>query len=445
MKKIVSSLLILVLSFALLSGCAREPEPLRICIDLDATKVLMSFGGSTKDDLDDFQHYLENEVGLTNIVFEYIPGSGTERETELSRIRTEIMSGGGPDVFIAHCIGNDYPEWTLGDGLFEMPEKSMELGLFLPLDEYIENAQYAEWDKFTRSIMDAGKNEEGQQLIPLTYSVHTAMYRAEDFSYTPTKITWEDMLQSEVLYDTAARVGDAEGMDRTYDSAISSVIGALADFKEEELLFTEEELLQRVTEICELTAYTWESTPYYTPGWSEGSIGVKFNRSINANGNRESRMLNGLSETDTLTLVPLYSDDGGCTATILTFAAVNRNTQRPQDAFSVIDFLLSTENQQNGALFQKHIFRGSVDTSMPIHEELMSSTCPTNPYMDLSDENFAAVCAVRDQITNVEFAGKMHAVLEDMIQDCVKAYKSSEDYTGIVRDAYVTMKQMIAE
>lgn len=118
------------------------------------------------------------------------------------------MSGGGPDVFITQCVG-DFSNTQIGNPIFAMPEKAMELGLFLPLDEYIENAKYSEWDKFTKSVMDSGKNEEGQQLIPLTYTLPSALYRKSDFVYTPDyDMTREEMLASEEVYDAAVRLGD---------------------------------------------------------------------------------------------------------------------------------------------------------------------------------------------------------------------------------------------
>ena len=43
----------------------------------------------------------------------------------------------------------------------------MKNHLSLPLDNYIENAKYMGWDKFLPVVMDAGRNDEGQQIIPL--------------------------------------------------------------------------------------------------------------------------------------------------------------------------------------------------------------------------------------------------------------------------------------
>lgn len=72
--------------------------------------------------------------------------------------------------------------------------------------------------------------------------------------------------------------------------------------------------------------------------------------------NRRGGRLNGLTEQDPLTLVPFYSDDGGNTAVITAFAAVNRNTRRPEDAFKVIDLFMSTGKQTSNTMFAYHIY-----------------------------------------------------------------------------------------
>ncbi len=47
------------------------------------------------------------------------------------------MSGKGPDVFIVACPGGVFNNPS--EALFAVPEKAMQNGLFLTLDDYIEN------------------------------------------------------------------------------------------------------------------------------------------------------------------------------------------------------------------------------------------------------------------------------------------------------------------
>ena len=130
--------------------------------------------------------------------------NGTARGAALTRLRTEIMSGEGPDVFLMRYTpysgidGNDYENT---DFLFRYPEKAMETGLFLPLDEYIENnAELAEWDKLTQPVLDAGRNEEGLQIIPLNYTFPLLGYPKSEWEHIPDKkYTWNDMLENPEL------------------------------------------------------------------------------------------------------------------------------------------------------------------------------------------------------------------------------------------------------
>ena len=432
--------------FLLCSGCESKPKTLRICVDLaflnqvDQTEAIdLAFY--------DIESVLKTQADLKDYEVEFIPYRGGERDTALARIRTELMSGGGPDVFITYSVGGELFDMS-EEPLFLMPEKVMEAGIFLPLDEYIENAQFTDWDKLTPEVMAAGRNEEGQQLVPLTYTLPAGMFRASDFSHTPTNMTWDEAINDAELHDYAARVGDAISFTGT-DFPTDYILGQLADYSEEELCFTEEELLQRATEVLELTKYCGANGFYSTEGWTEGSLGVGMNLSMDTNGTVGYRpsvsALNGITEEDTLSFMPLYSDDGGCTAIITSFAAVNRNTRRPQDAFNVIDCLLMPGKQSNALLYREHIYRARWDSCMPIHEDVMREEYSIYGDWYLSDENFAAMSAVRDQITNAQFAGSLNTVLQDMMEECLYAYNRGEDYTDIVHRAYETMDMMIGE
>ena len=142
MKKVLSIILALLMLLSVFSGCGeKEPEVLRICMDI----------GYLGED-PEFRNAFKSRTLITNMLYagktanvdvprafelEYIPTEGTERETALTHIRTEVMSGGGPDLFITVC-NTKYPLQE-DENVFVMPEKAMELTMFLPLDEYMEN------------------------------------------------------------------------------------------------------------------------------------------------------------------------------------------------------------------------------------------------------------------------------------------------------------------
>ena len=214
-------------------------------------------------------------------------------------------------------------------------------------------------------------------------------------------------------------------------------------------MFTEEELLQRVNECVALYDYTLTEKLFEKPDWAERYLGKEFN----ANNCFIRGVANGLTSQDTLTMVPLYSDDGGTTAQIMAYAAVNRNTRRPEDAFAIIDLLLRTKYQQSSLMFDFWIF-GPSQMGASIHDGLMSKEYKLDPPGSrqtpetgwwMTEENFSAFCDVRDSITNVQYYGALNGVLHDMMLECYIAVSEGEDYTEIVSRTYNTMKQMVSE
>ncbi len=454
MKKTLSILLAVLVLVMLFSGCAGEPGPLRICVDL-------SFAGPIDAGIDtafyDIFGVLQTYEKIGEYEVEYIPAEGAERETALDRIRTEVMSGKGPDVFILSCIREDFVN-AHQEALFPSPEKAMESDLFLPLDEYIENnAAYGEWDQFTKKILDAGRNEEGQQIIPIAYTLPVIVYRAEDVD---TDImdgkTWDEIFADEALYKLMAPLADGERPhynvlndmgSRGLDTNINYILGDLADYKTEELLFTEE-LQQRVREICEMKDFVEENEIYNTTGWYEEYLGDGFYRCFFAE-------KNGIyPETDEITVFPLRSQDGGVTATVTSFAAVNRNTRRPEEAFAVIDRLLYFGVMQESWIYSDYFFcYGDNGSAIPLHTGLfteeLSRSGGSNGYLWTNDHRFPPQIQeeffkVLDDISHVEYADILHSELENMMFIAAQA-SDEQKREQIVSEYYSILKQIMAE
>lgn len=249
-----------------------------------------------------------------------IPSDDTLAETKITQLRTEIMAGGGPDVFIMPCDENiekeDAPE------LFPNPEKAMYSNLFLPLDDYIANAQYMDPGGWNQKIMDSGKTEEGQMLLPLTYRYNAYVFREadlEDLSEIPE--SWSELLSCQ---------------DTVLGNHIASYIwvnlpytfGKLADYQEEKLLFSEEELQERAEEV-----FSWQERTTLDPEIqmiAAGEVGKEFCTAVDV-------------AAEEVTAVALSNDEDGITAYVTVYAAVNRNTEKTDQAFSLLDFLFSDE------------------------------------------------------------------------------------------------------
>ena len=196
MKKILSAILIFV--FVSLSACAGEFESksfgdeitndtLRICVDCRTTSSQYSSDLSAKEAevkqcFEGLVEDIKDACDIEQVAFEVLPIEGSERKTALQRLRTEIMAGSGPDVFIMNGASGSL-EFGYDDALFNFPEKNMEMGLFLPLDEYMENnTQFTDWSNQTGTIMAAGRNDEGQVIVPMTYTFPVLVYPKNEVS-----------------------------------------------------------------------------------------------------------------------------------------------------------------------------------------------------------------------------------------------------------------------
>lgn len=341
---------------------------------------------------------------------ETIPQIGEDRDSAITRVRTEILAGKGPDLFL--CSQKIYgvnagPEEM---PLFKFPVQSMSNHIFLPLDGYIDEAQYIDWNSLQPVVMDAGRNEEGQQIIPLAYTFQVTLF---DNSYTPNThfpITWEQMTEDS---DPNIRVS-ANGL--TYN-----IIGNLADYSKDVPSFSEEELLGWVTKKYD----TWQTIPEDSRNAPCVIIDQRFlaDPSINIS----------LSGKQEYTMIPVFNISGGVTADITTFAAINRNAQHPDEAFQIIDFLLNPEVQQTSTLFQYRM------EGLPVYTGTGSSDAPLNSYWQMNEVNYEAVSAIQEQINVANFPGPLEACIWDV------AWFNKEIREKSAHEQYVLMQMLLAE
>ena len=145
-------------------GDIESRDPLRICIDIQTEGRELSTMEITRA-MEELLSAIRTDLGEQDVIIEFIPNllddvtdDSVVRKTAISRIRTEIMAGAGPDVFIMTYQRTHGPmgdDMDAGDILFKSPQKVMENGMFLPLDDYIENnTQHTKWDKLPQAILD---------------------------------------------------------------------------------------------------------------------------------------------------------------------------------------------------------------------------------------------------------------------------------------------------
>ena len=332
----------------------------------------------------------------------------TERDIYLTHLRTEIMAGEGPDVFISLCTGEGNYR-----GLFPYPAQAMNNRLFLPLDEYIQNSDSIEWDKLFPLVMEKGRNEEGQQLVPLTYAFPLFLYDKEQFSLQAQRpMTWDEMRTSseEMVYEPVKYTN------------LADLFGESCDYDKDVPAITEEELFTCCQDYVTIDSPVGESKGIRIQMVGGGLLAQ--------NGPDEGNNVTLEEHGKQYTMLPIYNLSGGVTANITTFAAINRNTEHPEEAFMVVEYLLSRDAQQHDDIFKRMY-------GMPVHMEVCSMDAPMDG-RHMSEENFREFSAIRDQVNAVKFA----TPVDEVVNCAIMGPEASQEQ---VHKQYVTMQMMLAE
>ncbi len=453
MKKAFAILMCIIM--LALSGCkpggeSQAPEvpveesSLRVLMDLDMgsnivepklKRALEKYLETEDGGFQSFQSTIKALGGPEKLELEFPPVQGNEREMYLTSLRTEIMAGKGPDVFVCDAgpsfvtdlahISNGTVGGGWSEPVFNFPRQAMKRNMFLPLDKYIPDFQFTDWERLTPVIMDAGKYGDKQYLLPMTYTLPMTVFKKSSFQHTPSKeMTWEDMLSGGPELKAAASL----------DTSVyqGSALMPMAAGDKDELAFTEEELLSFMKEKIKAREETLQNKdlPANTDCWL-------------ASGFTDNYLPEGFTSDDGLTMVPLYSREGGCGATITSFAGVNANTESPKAAAFFVDYLLSEECQLSG--LYAYPLTGS---SVPVMEGLMQKDtaipCGDSGSWCLSPENYEGFCALRDSITRAEFATPLGKELSGLCGEMMD-YNKRKSAESRVHDAYMRMNMMLAE
>ena len=326
MKKITINIIgsIVLLGVILYSGCGKEQEKI-ITICTEADNVV---------GVQDLAKAWEKEHPDIRIEVLSIPTIGASAETALSELRTEIMAGEGPDVFLLSGPNPNVLEETIH--LFEIPEVTMNADIFLPLDQYIDHAEYTNWEMLNQKILQAGKTEEGQMLIPVSYTYYAYVFREEDLAQLEAlPVTWEQVVETDNPYLQQKLWGKIGGQ-------FHNAFGKVANYEEGTFLLSKELLLDQL----ESTASFLQS------GLRKGKTAGETEEIVGGNVDREVMELLMREQNQSHHIWALPNIEKGVTANICLYAGVNRNTEYPEEAFSVVDMLLSDE-VQSGRGFKK--------------------------------------------------------------------------------------------
>lgn len=436
-----------------------EEEPLRICFDVG----LSISGVNVPSVVNSFSSRLKQATGLEHYVIETIPGSGAERESTLEHLRTELLTGGGPDVFILETDG-------LGEEcLFQYPKRAMTDGAFYDLTELLKEAQYMEPEKLTAPVLAGGQINGRQVALPLTYSFWSTVYKQKDVPPPQQAMTWTECAQSD---DPAYVHAAGFGLDLYGGSFPADIFGDPADYQKGKLSFSQQELEDMLFTLFESReTLDFEALPMNLIG----NLGVEYSDDIilfQASGlDQKLVSKNGMfyatqvfetglvggndyygAPEEDLTYLPLFNRDGGVTARVSSWAAVNANSRYPRDAFTVLDYLFSEKEQLNNHGSEWNTIY-SLETryhAFSLLDRAGQESCPINTWW-ITDKSFESLSWVREQINCVRFPDPMEQTLYLLVWDCWQTYESNHDgdwreaMRPVIAKAYQELELLLAE
>ncbi len=469
MKKLFCTLLAAVFVCLCFSGCeVGEKAKLRICFDMGRAFDLSLLDGKSQQEeavekflswLDDCAEYMDYGISSEDVEVEIIPSDeslSTEREAALQRVRTEIMSGGGPDVFICATAGEtvglaDINEAPDSDRLFPYVDKAIEEGYFLPLDDYMERAVLTIWDDMISTVMDGGKNSAGEQVVlPMTFLLPTTMFHQNEMSKIDYEgRSWKDVLAGDDPtlnhlagwpFQQSGAVNPAQSNESgpvdLHTASLFCIYPNIANYKTGELAFTEEELINRIKE--SISAYQKAHGQEQDVESSSSFMNTQFSSSIFGRGPT------GFSwEDKNISLLPLPNEKGGATALISLWCAVNANTKRAEDAFAVADAALCESNQKGGYLY-------CLNAGMPTDKKALEGETHrfgggTRDPHSLTTQQYEEWLRACGSVTAVRYPSALDAELSAMMEDIQKEMFNSCPGIDPEKDRYLYASPLFIE
>ncbi len=210
MKKRIVTLLLFLLGVItlVLSACGNSDQP---AVDTEASTDDDTFWVLTvatefdqmKYQLDNARKYFKKKYPDREIKIEYLSfDTENELELHLTQLRTDIMAGNGPDVFILPTSRSEKSSISGKSTVYEFTNNASELLLFKDVNQAIHNGHFLDigalYDADTElgkeglntAVMDAGIYNGGRYVLPLRYDLPVYMVDTALLEETGKDLDW---------------------------------------------------------------------------------------------------------------------------------------------------------------------------------------------------------------------------------------------------------------
>lgn len=356
MKKPAALFLILTLCLCLLSGCGKDEIPTEDTELWVMTELTEKY--RMNDQAERVIAQFEEMYPNVTVKLDILPTDAEEREVYLYKLRTQIMAGTGPDVYLMPTYSyvpqnnKSIPGYKKIDLLFQDVEMAMYNGLFCDISEYYDADEALNKEELNTAVMDGGVLDGARYVLPLRYDYGVYLVDRERF----------ERLGGDI--DTLA-----QGVDAVMEMALETeyalmAYGSLPNYPEyclgDYLDVTSGEVLVTDTEIAAFLrnyrdAYSLTLQNFVWGGFiaaPEGYIGHKepfATMGLALYGTSFSNLLSPMATAkvvgEELEMYPMLDSDGALNAVINYYAAVGAGCDYPRLAYEFIRLFLSEEMQ----------------------------------------------------------------------------------------------------
>lgn len=375
------------------------------------------------------ERFFEGSQEGMEVNVQRLPDDPQKRETEIQKLRTEIMAGKGPDVFLMGPESENVAEDVMQ--LFENPYQTMQSGALASLDKYMEKDDY--WEEGTctyqKAFLKAGQYNGRQYIIPL--SVYYQVYLRTDDMEEMTGNTLDEWLDQAEASDDSRVKSFMEGV---------SCMGArwiqpAADYEQGEVLFDQ----------SKWNAFAEKYAQFWSEHWDDeieesNEYRLKTGDDFSMYPEREIQVVPDLN--------------GQKMASISSYGAVGMSSDRKEEAY---EFLMLFLNDQSKQFRKEHPdfilpeLQGYLDAAnVPVQESAMQAKLgyPEEEVLKKAIESFRELDGAYF-LTSVE--REMFLETIDVFtwiepgQRSDFALKQKDKISQISTDAYNTYKMLVTE
>lgn len=308
------------------SGTTAEADALWICTNITFPQEVVS--AIFKD------QYPGTELKFTDLSPDLTGRISAEAESsQLQSLRTEIMAGRGPDLFLWNTL--DSP----GDSLFPDLQKSMRAGIFLDLAPLLEARDDWDPDDYQPAVLKAGMVEDSLYLYPLYYKPPTVLLTAETAARLPADVPIFSLDRCGEWTSWAEAQGKALNADYVQADGYWDMMSApMLDYESRKACLANP-LFAKLA-LIPSQGVSADSLRSFING-DAISFSSHFFRQIYA------ALFSEEHDVDTV-FCPVYSEEGALNACVNLVVGIRRNTQHAQSALDFLMLLLKPYLQAGG-------------------------------------------------------------------------------------------------